>query len=326
VGDPRQIETVEFYAQDVAFLRYLGYRVRIVTRIRDLARGPIHDLYFCWWWTAASPAVALARSFGKPSIVTGTFNYNVFAKRPLYQRKIIAWAASHATANVFVSNLERTAVTSMMPVARPSVSPHTVDTTIYAPSVRAGSDRDPNLLVSVVHLDGGNSVRKCVAESIRAVAGLAQSRPDIRLVIAGERGSDYPGLASLASELGVGERVSFPGRVTREEKISLMQRCAVYLQPSTFEGFGLAGLEAMSCGAPVVTSRVGAVPEVGGDAVMYVNGESPEEIAAAVHTLLQDPLRRRTMGQAARERAVLEFSPARRRGDLANVLRSVGLP
>lgn len=300
--------------------------MRIVTRIRDLPRGPIHDLYFCWWWTAAAAPIALARSFSKPSIVTGTFNHHVYAQRPLYQRKVIAWAASHATANVFVSDLERTAVTSMISVARPSVSPHTVDTTIYAPNAKGDSERDPNLLVSVVHLGGGNSIRKCVAESIRALARLAESRPDIRLVVAGERGSDYPGLARLAGELGVGECVSFPGRVTREEKISLMQRCAVYLQPSTFEGFGLAGLEAMSCGAPVVTSAVGAVPEVGGDVVVYVNGEDPEAIAAAVGNLLDEPARREAMGLAARARAVREFSPQRRLGDLANVLRTIGLP
>jgi glycosyltransferase involved in cell wall biosynthesis len=327
VGDPQEIETIEFYAQDVSFLKDLGYRVRIATRLRDLFDHPVDDLYFCWWWTWAFFPVAIAKSFRKPAIVTGTFNHHLYRGRPLHQRKLIAWAARRASANVFVSQLERDAVTRLIPDTRlPTVSPHTVDTADYIPNAARDFLRDPNLLLSVVHLDGGNSIRKCVAESIRALARLAQTRPDIRLIIAGERGSDYPGLAGLADELGVRERVVFPGRVTREEKIRLMQRCAIYLQLSTFEGFGLAGLEAMACGAPVVTSPVGAVPEVGGDAVVYVNGQAPDAIAVAVDELLGADERRIELGRSARRRAVQEFPLERRRHDLAEVLRAIGAP
>jgi glycosyltransferase involved in cell wall biosynthesis len=325
VAEPSQIETIEFYAQDVHFLEELGYRVWVVTRLRDLVGQPATDLYFCWWWTWAFLPVAIARMFRRPAIVTGTFNYLLYPGRPLHQRKLIAWAARHASANVFVSRLEQEAVARLVPdLALPSVSPHTVDTALYAPDVASDSSRDPNLLLSIVHLDGGNSLRKCVATSIRALAQLAKSRPELRLIVAGERGSDYPGLARLAHTLGIAERVVFPGRVTREEKIRLMQRCAIYLQPSTFEGFGLAGLEAMACGSPVVTSPVGAVPEVGGDAVVYVNGEEPDAIAGAVDSLLASDARRATLSQAARERAVREFPLARRRSDLAEVLRTIG--
>jgi len=182
------------------------------------------------------------------------------------------------------------------------------------------------VLLSVVHLDGGNADRKCVKPSIRALARLSGTRPDLRLVVAGERGSDYAPLAALAEELGVSGRVSFPGRVTREEKIRLMQTCAVYLQPSTFEGFGLAGLEAMACGAPVVTSPVGAVREVGADAVMYVRGDDEAELAAAVESLLGSESRREALGRAARERAATEFPLERRRRDLAAVLQAIGAP
>jgi glycosyltransferase involved in cell wall biosynthesis len=79
----------------------------------------------------------------------------------------------------------------------------------------------------------------------------------------------------------------------------------------------------MACGAPVVTSAVGAVPEVGGDAVLYVNGDSPSAIAAAMSELLGDEARRAELGAAARRRALAHFSAARRREDLARVLDSV---
>lgn len=324
VGDPRQIETVEFYAQDVAFLTELGFEVRVVTRIRDLLRRPNDDVYFCWWWTWAFAPVAIARAARKPAVVTGTFNYNVFFDRPRHQRTLIAWAARHANANVFVSRHERDAVTSMLPVTRPSVSPHTVDTALYAPA-QAGEARERDVLLSVVHMAAGNSIRKCVPESIRALAILAKKRPAARLVIAGERGSDYPALAQLAEKSGVADRVIFPGSVSRKEKIRLMQRCSIYLQPSRFEGFGLAGLEAMACGAPVITSPVGAVTEVGGDVVSYVDGSVPEQIAESAERLLSDDARREEMGKAARKRAVEQFSPRRRLTDLREVLREIGV-
>ena len=169
-------------------------------------------------------------------------------------------------------------------------------------------------------MDRGNSVRKCTVSSIEALARMVVERPTLRLVIGGKKGSDYPALAGLAQRLGVGDRVEFRGLVSREEKIRLLQRCAVYLQPSRFEGFGLAGLEAMACGAPVVTSPVGAVPEVGGDAVEYVDGDDPSAISDAVLALLRDRSRAADLGARARARAVKHFSMARRMSDLRAIL------
>jgi glycosyltransferase involved in cell wall biosynthesis len=71
-----------------------------------------------------------------------------------------------------------------------------------------------------------------------------------------------------------------------------MRECTVYLQPTRYEGFGLAILEAMSCGAPVVTSARGAVPEVVGDTAILVDGTSPMAIADGVLQYLGNRLLR----------------------------------
>jgi glycosyltransferase involved in cell wall biosynthesis len=210
----------------------------------------------------------------------------------------------------------------MISARRPSRSPHTVDIDKYHPP-EDKSARDSELLLQVAWMTGGNSYRKCVGESIRAFALLAAERPSLRLVVAGERGSDYSGYAELTADLGISDRVSFPGRVTREEKIRLMQSCAVYLQPSRFEGFGLAGVEAMSCGAAMVTSDVGAVREVCGDAVLYADGTSPDDIARQTALLLDRPEERCRLGAAARRRVETLYAPGRRRQDLQKVLESV---
>jgi glycosyltransferase involved in cell wall biosynthesis len=316
VKDPKLLQLVEFYAQDLEILGRLGYRVHVVSRVRDLWRAPIPALYFVWWWSYAAFPVALARLVRRPVVITGAFDVFDFPGRPAHQRALIAFAARHATANVFVSQLERSEVPKRLRVASPQMSPHIVDETVYHPA----GERDPDLLLSFVLMDRGNSARKCTASSIQAFATMAATRPTLRLVIGGKKGSDYPALADLAHRLGVGDRIEFPGLVSRDEKIGLLQRCAVYLQPSRFEGFGLAGLEAMACGAPVVTSPVGAVPEVGGDAVVYVDGDDPSAISAAVLALLDDPRRGADLGARARARAVEHFSMARRVTDLRAIL------
>ncbi len=76
--------------------------------------------------------------------------------------------------------------------------------------------------------------------------------------------------------------------------------------PSTGEGFGLPALEAMACGAPVLTTHRTALPEVGGDAVAYTEPDS-DSIRAALQALLGDPDRRTALGDAGYARA-MEFS------------------
>jgi glycosyltransferase involved in cell wall biosynthesis len=76
--------------------------------------------------------------------------------------------------------------------------------------------------------------------------------------------------------------------------------------PSTGEGFGLPALEAMACGAPVLTTHRTSLPEVGGDAVAYTEPDAGS-IQAALRALLDDPARRESLGAAGHARA-LEFS------------------
>jgi glycosyltransferase involved in cell wall biosynthesis len=107
------------------------------------------------------------------------------------------------------------------------------------------------------------------------------------------------------------------------EKIRLMQRCKLYLSPSRYEGFGLAILEAMSCGAPIISSRVGALPEVVGDAGMLLDDTTPQTIAEAANTLLDRDEYRRQMSGPARARACGLFPLSRRRDGLRQVLNTI---
>ena len=79
------------------------------------------------------------------------------------------------------------------------------------------------------------------------------------------------------------------GNVSLDELVSLYRRAAALVFPSLYEGFGLPPLEAMACGCPVACSVAASLPEVCGDAARYFSPDDPEEIAAAVADVLDDP-------------------------------------
>ncbi|MGB9876072.1 MAG: glycosyltransferase, partial [bacterium] len=82
--------------------------------------------------------------------------------------------------------------------------------------------------------------------------------------------------------------IHFLGYLPREE-LPILYSCAdVFVFPSLYEGFGLPVLEALACGTPVVASSTSSLPEVGGDVVMYVDPQSPEDIAEKIHALLNE--------------------------------------
>jgi glycosyltransferase involved in cell wall biosynthesis len=106
---------------------------------------------------------------------------------------------------------------------------------------------------------------------------------------------------------GVTNRIRVAGYVTDSELRGLYQHAACLLYPSLYEGFGLPPLEAMTCGCPVIASRVASLPEVCGEAAVYCDPEDPGDIARAIRTVMNDDdlrreLRRRGLEQAARFR------------------------
>lgn len=313
VDTPAILERVEFYAQDIQILRDLGFDIHIATRLRDLRAA---DLYFVWWWTWAFFPVSLARFLDRPIVITGVIDLGVFDQRASWHKKLIQYALARADANVFLSKMEYEQVPERFWVRRPYYSPLAVDTEMY----RQNGHRRQDVVLSVALLEEANAFRKGVPELIQAASIVHRQHPEVRFIVAGEKGSGYPALQRMVRELNAVDYIEFPGGISTEEKIELMQSCAVYLQPSRFEGFGLAILEAMSCGAAVVTTMAGAIPEVVGDTAIQVDGRSPESIAKEVSHLLANQTLRAQLGENARRRAETVFPYARRRSDLHAVI------
>jgi glycosyltransferase involved in cell wall biosynthesis len=312
--DRATLERTEFYRQDLDTLRGLDVELQIATSARELPLDA--DLYFAWWWTWAFQPALIARLRSKPLVITGVFGDLDYAKRPFWERWLMAWSLRQPATNVMLSRLEATGVAETFGLRNCIYLPLGVDSDLYRPN---GAARQ-NHVLTICWMHAKNAKRKRIADVIRAVPRLRAECPDVRVTIAGAHESGYPELAALARELGVADTVEFPGVISREEKIRLMATSKVYLQPSLREGFGLAILEAMSCGAAVVSNPVGAVPEVVGDAGVLVTDTSPNALADAVLSLLGDDERRESLGRRARARAVECFPLSRRREALGDMV------
>lgn len=146
--------------------------------------------------------------------------------------------------------------------------------------------------------------RKDTRTLLDAFARLQASHPEARLRIVGG-GPELPRLRARARELGLGDRVTFLGEVPDDGAVRREYLAAdLFCLPSLQEGFGIAYLEAMAAGLPVVATRAAAVPEVvpDGEVGLLVPPRDPEALAAALARLLDDTDLRRRLGQAGRRR------------------------
>jgi len=121
---------------------------------------------------------------------------------------------------------------------------------------------------------------------MQAFSNIKYQISSIKLVIAGKKGWLYDSIFAKVKELGLTERVIFTDYVPDEDKPGLMAGAVAFCLPSFWEGFGLDILNALACGVPVVVSDRGSLPEVAGEAGIYVDPESPGSIAEGIKKVL----------------------------------------
>ena len=137
---------------------------------------------------------------------------------------------------------------------------------------------------------------------VPAFDALRRAMPDARLVIAGPENDDYGAkVRAWVRERGLDGAVHFAGMLTGNDVVQAYVDADVFVLPSYTENFGLAVAEAMACACPVVISdQVNIHAEVAGAGAGIVTRCDTAEITTALHALLRDADRRRTMGEAGR--------------------------
>ncbi len=143
---------------------------------------------------------------------------------------------------------------------------------------------------------------------LRATALLNEGAGANLLIVGGslQRDAEIERLNTLANSLNISDIVTFTGSVDQEQLPDYYNAADVFVLPSWYESFGLAALEAMSCGTPVIVSRVGGLTTFveHGKTGYLVPWRCPEAFARSLEILLENPPLRKAMGRAARHKAM----------------------
>lgn len=322
VRDKKILELSEFYHNDIKILKELGFNVKIATKFSEVPFN--YDLYFSWWWGTGVQALIKARLLNKPIIMVGNVRYGNdaplgFPRASRLKRLCLKISWRYATVILTTSMYEQNIVRQHR-TRNLFMLYHGIDTKIYKPKENGVCD---NLLFTICNLYSDNAERKRVKETIEAFSIVLQQFPHYKLVIsggsAGFRDDTVKNLESLAEKLGVTNKVVFTGSISLKEKLDFYQRAKLFVQPSIYEGFGLAIAEAMSCGTPVVVCRTGAVPEVVGNCGVYVSG-TPQGIADGIISLLSNEHLRKELSIKSRQRILKNFAYERRKKAIRDII------
>ena len=134
-----------------------------------------------------------------------------------------------------------------------------------------------------------------------------ESGGEYQLVLGGKEDPFYPEVKKTIIESGLEKDIICPGFIPADELCRFYNSCSLFVIPSFYEGFGLVGLEAFACGAPVISSRITSLPEVLSESALYFDPNNHGEMAEAMKKVLTDNSLREKMIENGQLR-VKEFS------------------
>lgn len=168
---------------------------------------------------------------------------------------------------------------------------------------------------------GTSEPRKDIPSLIRAFNSLGNEFPSLHLVIAGPDGWSADAVTAAINQSPLKKRIIRTGWLTNDDRDALIAGATVLAYPSLLEGFGLPPLEAMALDTPVVTTNVGALPEVLGEAAVFCSPNDSDSLARAIGSLLANESARADLIAKGRERSKM-YSWDRSSDNLVELFRT----
>lgn len=165
------------------------------------------------------------------------------------------------------------------------------DKNIYQPSDKINSEILDKYKIKKPYLlyVGRLEKKKNIGNIVSAFVLNKIDHLDLKLVLAGNAGNDFEAITEIIKNNKLEEEIIMPGYVKEDDLPELMRQSEIFLFPTLYEGFGLPILQAMACGAPVITSDQNPHKEVAREAAAFADAGRPQEIASQIDKILRDP-------------------------------------
>ena len=269
------------------------------------------------------PHYTMPLALGLPAVVT-IHDLSFFTHPEWHHRTKVAFfraairtSARRASALVAVSQATADLLDHLVrPKAPVHVIPHGLDHDRFLPDDLGGDDAArarAGVTAPYVAFLGTLEPRKDVATLVRAFDRLAGRRPELTLVLAGARGWGMDAFDQAVATATHADRIRLLGYVAEEDMPAVLRGASAVAYPSLEEGFGLPVLEALACGAPVVTTSGTVMEEVAGGAALLAPPGDVDGLAAAIEAAIDggpDLRARRSRGLEVAQRHTWEASAA----------------
>jgi glycosyltransferase involved in cell wall biosynthesis len=325
-----QIMKEQYTKNDLKILRDLGFDVVVCNRLLDMPLDA--DLYFSWWASGSIYPTLLAKMVRRPNIVVAGGNEAMFYRdslsrrplgylaAPLYKQLATRITLRLSTIVIVVSKFMEKDVVALGS-RRCNILYNCVDNDKFSPN----SDVTPQYITTSFRMDHDVIELKRGLNFISAAKVLLKNGFPLKFLIIGHKGSGFSLLRRRVLESGLKDSFTFTGAIENDDVVSYLRQTKCFLQLSDTETFGVAAAEAMSSGCPVVLSKSGALPEMAGNNAVYVDHNSPVDIARGVSDVLKmSESERIAFGLKCRERVVNNFSYERRKQGILGLIESAG--
>ncbi|SDF04632.1 Glycosyltransferase involved in cell wall bisynthesis [Halorubrum xinjiangense] len=318
-ADPNTLEKATHYKYELEILEQLsnelGYQLKISTTPTDLSLTS--DLYFVRWATSGIFPILASKIARSPSILfTGGSEVvlrsdneidNYYLEKPKWKQSLTRLSLQLATQTFVTSEYLASDVEEIAGI-RPDVLHHFIDTEKFSPGVPTSlpsSVEQEDYVITISSLNDNHIKRKRLEFLLEVIAN---SDVVSNIVMLGIDRGGYNRLVRKTEELDITDQVHFMLNAEIDDKIDALRGARAAVLPTLHEGFGMAILEALSCGTPIITTPNGSVPEVCGDTVAYTSATDINEFQDTMDSVWKDQERRNEYSIQSRKRSVDLFS------------------
>ena len=280
VKDKRWFISSGFYINDINALTLIGYNVQVTNKIFPFFLFWRYDISFLYFYKKSLIPALISKVYNKIIIFTGgidDLNITSASDKDKFLRQKIFFKICYFLSNkcniVSKSDLKNTLE---LLVQKPTLNakklsffPHCIDTQNINPILL---NTKKNILVSICWMGSVDNVkRKGLDRCIYFLKALINKDYNYKLIIIGSLGEGTIFLKNIITDLKVEDFVIFTGELSENLKIDYLVKAKYYLQFSTYEGFGLAVIEAMLYGCYIIHSNVGGLKDTIGENGLIIN-------------------------------------------------------